>query len=160
MEMDQEAKALFKVLENYEDFNQELADGMAEELSRKNSIIAKRFERNVGTQKTYKKLKPKTVARKKKLGQRKVMVAGGTLKGKVLATIKGKVGDKKMEFTAKVPQYGKFQQEGKGKLPKREYFGLKNEYGRPQRVDVSDFIQTGNRVFTKLLREKGIKTRS
>ncbi len=157
--MDQEAKALFKLLDGFDDFNDELVDNVTDEMRGNNGVIRKRFERKAGNQRTYEPLKASTVKRKKAKNERNVMVATGTLKGKTLGSMKGEIKRRNVEFSAKVPDYGKFHQEGEGNA-KREFFSLNGKDGQPMPQDVRFFDRAVERQFDILLKKKGLSPRS
>lgn len=156
---DSEAKALVKLLDGFDGFNEELVDDITDEMRGNNGVMRKRFERKVGNQRTYEKLKPSTVKRKKARNERNVMVATGTLKGKTLASMKGEIKRRNIEFSATVPEYGKFHQEGIGNV-QREYFSLNGKDGSPQPNDVLFFNRTVERRYDILLKKKGLRPRS
>jgi len=128
-------------------------------MSLMNGVMRKRFERKVGNQRTYEPLKASTVKRKKAKNERNVMASTGTLKGKTLGSMKGEIKRRNIEFSAKVPNYGKHHQEGEGNA-KREFFSLNDKDGQPMPRDVLFFNRAVERQFDILLKKKGLRPRS
>ena len=161
VEYDQEARALMRLFEDFEDFNKELIDNITEIItgSSAGGVMRKRFERKVMGQRTYRDLKENTKALKAMKGERYVMKSSGELQKQTLKTMRGKAQKNKLIFSAKVPDYGKIHQEGIGKMPKREFFGFNNKNGNTQRVDVGTFNKVANEQFKKTLAKNGIKSK-
>jgi len=158
--MDSEAKALVRLLDGFDEFNDELVDNVTDEMRGNNGVIRKRFERKIENQRTYEPLKAKTIKRKKKANERNMLVSTGTLKGKTLGSMKGEIKRHNVEFSAKVPDYGKYHQEGKGETTQREFFSLNGKDGQPMTQDVRFFDRAVERQFDILLKKKGLRPRS
>ena len=87
------------------------------------------------------------------------MRASGKTGLAVKRTTTGTVGRNKITFTAKVPQYAQYHNEGEAgiKLQKLEFYSLNDENGNPIPVEVSNFNRVGDRVFKNVLSSRGIK---
>jgi len=160
VELDAGAKAMLKLFDNFDSFNDELIDNITDELtgSGAGGIITKRFERKVGRQRTYEPLKDSTKKKKAnaKPAQKHVMVASGKTKEDTLKTMRGKNKRGKIEFTAKVPGYAKLNNDGRENVTQRQFFSFNGPNGRPQSADVNTFNKVGETQFNKLLAKKGL----
>jgi len=149
--VDADTEALMSFMENPIPAIEQVIDEATKEMKGPNGIMRKRFERKAGTQRTYEKLKPSTLKRKKKLNQKNILVAHGTLKGKTLASMKGDLSGNKINFKAKVPDYGVHVND------RRRYFSMDGKDGRPMAQDVKELDKTFKRSFVKVMRSKNIR---
>jgi len=160
VELDSGARAMLKLFDDFDSFNDELIDNITDVLTGDSAggIITKRFERKVGRQRTYDPLKDSTKKKKAKAKppQKLVMVASETTKKDTLKTMKGKNKRGKIEFAAKVPGYAKGHNDGTGKAAQRQFFSFNGPNGRPQSADVNTFNKVGETQFNKLLAKKGL----
>lgn len=159
VEYDPEAKAVMKLLKDFESFNDDYIDEMADQMVKgDNSILLSRFKRNAQGNKTYRALKPKTKRVKKILGERYTMQASGKTKQGVRTTTKGKVNGKKVTFTADVPDYAKDWNDESNKSKRLRFFSLEDKNGKDLPLEAKRFNSLSNSVFIKQLSKVGIKT--
>lgn len=90
-----------------------------------NDLILQNLGRKWRGQRTFKPLAPGTRAQKTREGEQFMLVSSGTLKKAVQKKSKASVSGNKLRASAKVPDYGAIHQEGKGKMPQREFFAIR-----------------------------------
>ena len=161
VKMDEEAKALTKLLDGYEKFNDKFVDKLAKSMvaNQDKSPIQNRFQRSAQNNRTYEPLKPKTKAQKEKKGEPYAMQSSGDTKRAVKKSIRGIAKKDKIIFTADVPKYAAMHNDGTGNAPQRQFFSFNGKSGRPLAPDVNNFNSVADNVFNALLAKEGLKIR-
>ena len=162
-ELDREAKAIVKLLDNFGDFNEKVVDDIASALASDgpSGILTSRFKRKMTGNNTYRDLADKTKKQKKKKSQKYTMNATGDTLKDIKRTTKGKVKGNKILLTAKVPDYAEMHQKGKTKNGKKlEFFSFNDndEDGKPMQTEVRTFNKVAETQFNKNLAEMGIRS--
>jgi len=157
--LDNEAKKLLTLLEDFDKFNDEFADELAKGMVRNqnHSPLLNRFQRSAQGNRVYRDLKKKTKTLKKMKGERYVMQKSGKTKRAVKRTIKGEADKRTMTFTADVPQYAADWNDNPNKLERLEFFSLNGKNGNPMPQEEKNFERVAERIFNKLLSKFGIK---
>ena len=160
VELDAEAKAMVKLFSDWDEFNDDYVEELAEAMvsNKSNSPLMSRFERKVENNRTYRDLLDATKAKKAKKPEPFVMQSSGDTKEDVKNTIKGKIKGNKLQFTAKVAKYAKDWNDHSDKENKRlNFFSLNDSKGQPSKTEVKNFNRVAEEVFNKLLSKKGLK---
>ena len=159
VELDDEARKLLTLFEDYDKFNDEFADELAKGMvkNQEHSPLLSRFQRSAQGNRVYRDLRKKTKILKKRKDQRYTMQASGKTKRDVKRTTKGEAGKKTMTFTATVPQYAADWNNNPNKSERLEFYSLNGKNGRPMPNEIKNFERVAERIFNKLLSKFGIK---
>ena len=159
VELDNEAKKLLTLFEDYDKFNNEFADKLAKGMvkNQDHSPLQNRFQRSAQGNKVYRDLRKKTKTLKKRKGEKYVMQQSGDTKRAVKRTIKGEAGKRTMTFTADVPQYAADWNNHPVRSERLEFFSLNGKNGSIMPQEEKNFERVAERIFNKLLSKFGIK---
>ena len=154
--MNGEARRLTRMLSDYDELLEDSFDEVMQVMvgnSRMggsgNALIAQNFSKKVGSQRTFTKLKPKTVEQKKKNGEPFMLVSSKKLRRSVVKNTKSKKTGNRFKSKAGVPDYGEFINEGKGNQPERRYFTIR-------RNQKALFHKVFENILLVMIRKRGI----
>jgi hypothetical protein len=152
--MDNEAKALVKLLEGFDDFNMLYLSEIDKTLKGKRksgaNIVEQHFQKKANRGGNLPALEPSTLKRKK--DNRKLVVTGN-LKAQTLKPKKPKIRGNKAILRAKVDEYGKHLTDGIPSKSGKKVYNFFNIF----KNEMSLFDSMAQKLFDFLLLSKGVK---